>query len=269
MRESTMREPTMRAFFSLIGLQAAPDPWQDVFLRERRFRHWPIKDFSATVLETSVDPLGAVRLILDLLSLLHENTPHGEVRSVPWSLVVTGRDLLTAREEQTRNTIPAWVLIEFHNSILIEETVLGLLRERAPDIAGPFSPCTNGLYSFRWNAPTPKREPELPTGHLDNGPNAPSQSVEVVAESFADLVSKAGHVYQGGSLPRRGDLGGLNALVLLSAEKAGLSRGVEPRGRFILYNMTALGLSLASDPNSLSTLVEAGKIQIDNVVAEP
>lgn len=79
----------------------------------------------------------------------------------------------------------------------------------------------------------------------------------------------ARHAYRDVRIESAAELGGLNAVVLLSAERNRLRTGNEPEGAFSLYNLEALGLRYSTDPSSLASLIADKSIEVLHITAEP
>ena len=88
----------------------------------------------------------------------------------------------------------------------------------------------------------------------------------VDVNSFDDLVEAAKRVYASLDLPDAEQVGGINALILLSAERNHLGRST-PSGHFPLFNTRALGLEYSEDRHSLVNHVLAGRVDLLSVVA--
>jgi hypothetical protein len=104
---------------------------------------------------------------------------------------------------------------------------------------------------------------------FSNDPHGQPQITTVRVSRFDELVSIARSAYGDLRIAESHGLGGINALVLLSAERNRVYRGFEPRSCFALYNLSALGLRYSGEPTSLSNATATGIIEIVRVVAQP
>jgi hypothetical protein len=93
--------------------------------------------------------------------------------------------------------------------------------------------------------------------------------IRIQVQGFDQLVSIARSAYHDLRTDYSRGIGGLNALVLLSAERNHLRGGSEPEGSFSLYNLPALGLRYSYEPDSIANSVAEGKMKILRIVAEP
>jgi hypothetical protein len=105
--------------------------------------------------------------------------------------------------------------------------------------------------------------------HFSNGPDVGAQATTIQANGFTRVLAIARRAYRDLGIPADGPLGGLNAVVLLSAERNRDLRNGEPSGQFVLYNLPALGLRYSSDAESLANLVANEALDILDITAEP
>lgn len=199
----------------------------------------------------------------------------GTENEVPtWSILVSDRPL---SRDQRPHHLPEWALIEFFHSLLLDEEPFQQLSRVDPDFASRFS--WNGhlhLHIFRRTterhapAATPPGEPvAVPFESFSSRPEAGAQVTTVKVSGFPQLMELARHAYRDVRIDSAPGLGGLNAVVLLSAEGNRLRTGNEPQGAFSLYNLAALGLRYSTDPRSLASLIADKSIEVLHITAEP
>ncbi len=117
----------------------------------------------------------------------------------PWALIATSRQL-QEDWDRSHDTLPKWIIAEFHNTVFVEPDLLDHLRQINPDLASQFRLHPQfGLYTWRWS-PEPVRQREkaashepavVPLSELRNGEGDPPQCTIVRARSFEQLLKIA------------------------------------------------------------------------------
>lgn len=287
----------MRCFLTLLWKSqwAAYEPEVHNLMVERRFKR------AGQETETWVAELptaAAAQFVHDFLAWVHQATPPESESTIltpseigalsprvprrpemqrglpPWALVATSRQL-QKDWDRSPDTLPKWILAEFHNTVFVESDLLEHLRAISPNLASQFKMHPQfGLYTWRWS-PEPVRQREkaapyeptvVPLSELRNGEDDPPQCAITQASSFEEVLKIAGTVYRDLSA---GPLGGRNAMVLLSVELNGIGRNAQPTGTFAFYNLKALRLRYSSRPDSLANLVKGRTVELLEVIAEP
>jgi hypothetical protein len=273
------REGVMRCFITLIYSSEWSSLREELYvlLQPHRFRPSEFTNESQEVFEATLSSDEISRILPWFLRWVETRRASRDNQSLPWSILVTERGL-TDEPHASRDSLPKWVLSEFFNTILLEEGQLISLKQLAPELASRFEFYPNlSLYTWRWSPEQAK--PTLPSvdegvrqvdlGDMRNHPDCAAQKSTIFVQSFRDVIKSARIAY-GDVLSAAGEqLGGINALVLLSAERNQLRGGLEPAGSFSLFNTTALGLRFSQLPGLLPNLVQRGDVQLIEAVAEP
>ncbi len=264
----------MKCYFTLIHR----NEWErlgkiSALLVSHNFRHAELSYGDTQTYESTKSAEDVEIFVRHLLAWLDAIEIPAEQEVPTWSFLATSRTLAS---EQSPRSLPRWVLAEFFNSILLDEEAFARLANVAPDLAGQFEPKSDlRLYIYKrrprqrhervdHNGPT-----QVPIEQFSNDPHGEPQVTSVRAEGFRQLVSLAHSAYRDLRInPDRG-LGGLNALVLLSAEENHLPKHTEPEGKFALYNLSALGLRYSQNPDSLASLLVKGRLEVLHITAEP
>ena len=248
------------------------------FFHAHKLRPSKFATESWAVFETHLDAAEATKLIIDFFEWLQRVGWFTQSEPPPWSIVATSRRLVSDWD-RSPNSLPEWILAEFFNTIFVEEQVFSELERGVPDIAGRFE-FREQFMLHAWCVGREQRAEQLPPPgptaevvvqlrEMRNDPEAPAQKAIVYAHSFREVMEAAPLAYRDVPSQSQRGLGGLNALVLLSAERNGIEKHMEPNGEFWFFNTTALGLQRSQRPDSISNLVEHGALQLLEVVAEP
>jgi hypothetical protein len=250
------------------------------FLHEHGFRQSEYTSESWDTFEVSATPEEVANLVTAYLDWLDKAGFGDQQTPPPWSIVATAKRIVEAKEGQRiLHTLPKWVLVEFFNTFLLEESALAALHEIAPALANKFEFRSQmGLHEWRWSPSPSHQQPKKPKlgeeievelRQMRNGPDAQPQKSRISVRGFEDISRTAGEAYA--DIPAQLDvgIGGVNALILLSAERNGIRGLTEPEGTFVLYNVKALGLQTTKLNEAVSNLVRNRKIEVLEVIAEP
>ena len=248
------------------------------------FRPSKLSTESWEVFERFGSAMDCASHVLNFISWLGNKGFLNQDAPPPWTVVATDRDLVAEWNKETE-TLPRWILAEFFNTVFLDDAVFAALREMAPWHAGLFLYKEQfAMYGRRWvrtqiepdqerseeiEQVEAEREQEVPIASMRNGPNTPPQKASLEINGFADLKALGKQAYADVPVDYRVSFGGVNALLLLSAERNAIRGNIDPHGRFVLYNATALGLRTTELRNAISILVRNSTIELLEVVAEP
>lgn len=270
----------MNCYLTLIGRDSW-ERWLDKvspLIAAHGFHHSDIVPGGSFAFEANLDIEGIEIFVRHFLRWLQEDARSREGQRPPWSIVAADRYPGAEAIEASERPLPAWVLTEFRNTILLEEPAYGKLIRAAPEIRGLFQFHERlGLHAYHWSPPRRERENrqggsavmEVTAENFSNDPHGPPQLVKISADGFSHLVRVAERFWPLVGAARSRNIGGVNALVLLSAERNGLKRGTQPVGSFDLYNVSALGLRYGASSESLVNSVINGKLSVIDVRAQP
>lgn len=254
--------------------------WLDV----QGFRPSKLSTESWEVFERFGSAMDCASHVHDFISWLGNKGFLNQEAPPPWAVVVTERELVAEWNKETE-TLPRWILAEFFNTVFLDDIVFAALREIAAWHASLFEYKEQfAMYGRRWvTRPVPRDqeragegkqveaeiEQEIPVASMRNGPNTPPQKASLEINGFAELQALGKKAYADVPVDYQVGFGGMNALLLLSAERNAIRGGIDPHGRFVLYNATALGLRTTELRNAISILVRNRTIELLEVVAEP
>jgi hypothetical protein len=270
----------MKCYLTLIGR----DSWKrwldrvSALIAAHGLHHSDIVRGGSFAFEANSDIEGIEIFVRHFLRWLQEDVRSREGQQPPWSIVATDRHSGADAFEASEQALPPWILTEFHNTVLLEEPAYGQLVRVAPEMSNLFQFHERlGFYVYHWSPPRRERGNregdsevmEVTAENFSNDPHGPPQRVKISTDGFSHLVRVAERLCSGIRTDHVRNVGGVNALVLLSAERNGLKRGMQPVGSFDLYNLSALGLHYSPSSESLVNSVINGELSVLEVRAEP
>lgn len=259
----------MKVYFSLIGgMPSAPAHWILDLLEGHQFRQTDAAPQPSVTFAADLGAGDLVRFLREIAELVREFQWH------PWSLLVTDQPILSRDGSEG---ISQLVLVEFWQTVWVDAEAFDRLKEIDPEVVFHFHWDAHlRLNRARWPPERPAEriasleDPQaVDLEHFSNGPDVGAQATTIQANGFTRVLEIARRAYRDLGIPADGPLGGLNAVVLLSAEWNRDLRNGEPSGEFVLYNLPALGLRYSSDAESLANLVANEVLDIVGITAEP
>jgi hypothetical protein len=259
----------MKVFFTFIGgVHSTPASRIRDMLAAHRFRETDAARRPSVTFVTDLRTPDVAELIRGMEGIIEES----QWRS--WSLLVTDRAVWNADGSEG---ISQLVLVEFWQTVWVDSEGLDRLKAIDPELVSHFHWDERfQLHVAQWPPDRPSERIASLDEHrlvdleqFSNGPDAGALGTTIQAKGFKGALEIARRAYRDVRISEYRGLGGLNAVVLLSAERNGRSRNGEPQGEFVLYNLAALGLRYSSEPESLANLVGKESVKVIDIIAEP
>jgi hypothetical protein len=130
----------MNCYLSLIGSDWEENGGMSALLVSHGFHRSELLYGDSLVYTSNKTPEEVEIFVRHFLLWLGSHTSSSERRVPAWSILATHRALSS---EQSPQYLPLWALVEFFNSILLEDEVIHRLARAAPDLASRFEPNEN------------------------------------------------------------------------------------------------------------------------------